>query len=506
MLIGVVLRRRSPPCCAPSGSSGIWTAWAVALVGLVFAVLSNASTWAGPATLVYGLALLAAAALGADGARARVAEQSFGWRQPVAALIAFAAAAGPLLVAAGWMIRGADGPLERRDPVQVPAFVAEESGTRDQARTLVLDSDSAAHVGYMLVRGSGARLGDAELAAADGENKHARQGRRQPRRRLRRRPGRPARRLRRALRPRPQGRAPRGQPRPGRHARPDPAQPAGRQRPVAGRPAGRARDHRPRLRRPAARRRRPRRASTPRSRPAPTAASCASPTPPTRAGRPPWTAGRSPATTVDGWAQGFELPASGGRLDVTFDDPDRATPPGCGPRARSPSSSWCSPCPAAAATSTTTSPRSPSSPPRPSRARAAGPAGCAPRPRPNRGQPTRRPEDARRPPPPEEAPAPPVPQQQTYGEWDTPTYAGAEYGTYGGEQQYQGAPQYPAGAYDQQQYQADPYQGGQYDPYAYGRHGRNAAYDQRTTRRTTPGLRPGVRPGPAAAAAARHRQ
>ena len=96
-----------------------------------------------------------------------MAEQSFGWRQPVAALIAFAAAAGPLLVAAGWMIGGADGPLERRDPVQVPAFVAEESGTRDQARTLVLDSDSTARVGYTLVRGSGARLGDAELAAAE---------------------------------------------------------------------------------------------------------------------------------------------------------------------------------------------------------------------------------------------------------------------------------------------------------------------------------------------------
>lgn len=26
-------------------------------------------------------------------------------------------------------------------------------------------------------------------------------------------------------------------------------------------------------------------------------------------------------TTVDGWAQGFELPATGGTLDVTYDDP-----------------------------------------------------------------------------------------------------------------------------------------------------------------------------------------
>ncbi|NEA91979.1 family 2 glycosyl transferase, partial [Actinospica acidiphila] len=139
-------------------------------VGLVFAALSNGSAWAGPATLVYGIALLAAGTLGADGARSRVAEQSFGWRQPVAALIALACAVGPLVLAVGWMVRGADGPVERRDPVQVPAFVAEESATRDQARTLVLDTDSADRVDYVLVRGSGARMGDAEIAAQDGEN------------------------------------------------------------------------------------------------------------------------------------------------------------------------------------------------------------------------------------------------------------------------------------------------------------------------------------------------
>ncbi|MEW2315727.1 glycosyltransferase [Streptomyces bauhiniae] len=149
---------------------GIRAAWAVALTGLLLAVLANRSAWAGPATLVYGIALLAAAALGADGARARVAEQSFGWRQPVAALIALACAVGPLVAAAGWMIRGADGPLERRDPAQVPAFVAEDAGTRDQARTLVLDSDSTARVRYTLVRGSGARMGDGEIAAADGSD------------------------------------------------------------------------------------------------------------------------------------------------------------------------------------------------------------------------------------------------------------------------------------------------------------------------------------------------
>ena len=117
-----------------------------------------------------------------------------------------------------------------------------------------------------------------------------------------------------------------------------------------------------------------------------------------------------------------------------------ATPPGCGRRVRSPSSWWCSPCPAAAVTSTTTFLRSGWCRRRTSPARAAAPAGCGPRP---------------------------------YGEWDTTGYASTEYGSYGGE--HQGVPpQYSPGAYEQQPYQADPYQGAQYDPYGYGN---TAPYD-----------------------------
>ncbi|MEU1804229.1 glycosyltransferase family 2 protein [Streptomyces sp. NPDC019937] len=143
------------------------TAWAVALTGFLFAAIGNGTAWAGPATLVYGLALLTAAVVGAEGARERVAAQSFGWRQPVALIIAVASAAAPLYAAVTWMVSGADGPLSRRDPSQVPAFVAAESDTRDQARTLVLTGGDS-RTDYALVRGSGARLGDGELAAAGG--------------------------------------------------------------------------------------------------------------------------------------------------------------------------------------------------------------------------------------------------------------------------------------------------------------------------------------------------
>lgn len=483
MLIGIVLAALAA-LLRSERQFGIWTAWGVALVGLVFAVLSNSSTWAGPATLVYGLALLAAAALGADGARARVAEQSFGWRQPVAVLIAFASAAGPLLVAAGWMIRGADGPLERHDPTQVPAFVAEESGTRDQARTLVLDSDSPAHVGYMLVRGSGTRMGDGEFAAADGENTKL-------------------------------------------------------DKVVANLVAGSGADQADELGGFAVRyvlvhKGAPREVSrvldatpglsrlsqadgsalwqvdeevsraaivTGSATPKPVAAGPVdihTTIPSGATGRvlrladsaaAGWTGtldGRPlTRTTVDGWAQGFELPASGGRLDVTYDDPIGHT-------------AWLWTQGALALVLVVLA--------LPGRRReidddlpeeelipAQAVAGEGRRARRLRAQAeaestdeTDDPADTGQfdafatntMPPPEEEAVAAIPQQQSYGEWDAASYAGAEYGTYGGEQ-YQANEQYPAGTYDQS-YQADPYQtgqGGQYDPYAYGGQPATPAYD-----------------------------
>ncbi|WP_094216542.1 glycosyltransferase family 2 protein [Streptomyces diastatochromogenes] len=460
MLIGIVLAALAA-LLRSERQLGIRTAWAIALVGLVFAVLSNHSTWAGPATLVYGIALLAAAALGADGARARVAEQSFGWRQPVAALIAFASAAGPLLVAAGWMIRGADGPLERRDPVQVPAFVAEDATTSDQARTLILDSDSTARVRYTLVRGSGARMGDAELAAADGEN-------------------------------------------------------AGLDKVVANLVAGSGADQAGQLGGFAVRyvlvhKGAPRdvtrvldathglsrlsqqngsalwrvdqqvsRATIVPAGGSGTAQSVAAgpvevhTTVPSGSGSrvlrladaasDGWTAtldGKPlTRTTVDGWAQGFQLPSTGGRLDVTYDAPITHT-----------AWLWAQGALAVVLVVLALPGRRrdmdddlPEEQPLPAQA-TAGEGRRARRLRAQAEEAADQ-EQPAVPPLPQEAPAA-VPHQQQYADWDATSYQGAEYPGYGADQ-YQGAGQYPAGGYDQQAYQPDPYQNGQYDPYAYG--------------------------------------
>ncbi|MFJ9907700.1 glycosyltransferase [Streptomyces sp. NPDC101152] len=461
MLIGVVLAALAA-LLRSERQSGIRTAWAVALVGLVFAVLSNDSTWAGPATLVYGIALLGAATIGADGARARVAEQSFGWRQPVAALIAFASLAGPLLIAGGWMIRGADGPVERRDPTQVPAFVAEESGTRDQARTLVLDSNSTARVGYTLVRGSGARMGDGEVAAADGENAQldkvvanlvAGSGADQADqlgkfavRYVLVHKGAP-REITRVLDATP------GLSRLSQQggsalwrvdqevARATITAASGAPQPVA---AGPVEIHTTVP-------------SGPDGRTLRLADTADAGWTATLDGKP------LTRTTVDGWAQGFQLPSTGGRLDVTYDDPITHT-------------AWLWAQGALAVVLVVLAlpgrrrdvdddlPEEPSVP-------AQAVAGEGRRARRLRAQGETEEADGN-----EEFPPPPaadtplaIPQQQAYDEWnpDPATYAPAQYGDYGEQQQYQGAEQYPAGTYDQT-YQADPYQNGQYDPYGYG--------------------------------------
>ncbi|MEV7451685.1 hypothetical protein AB0P20_23215, partial [Streptomyces nigra] len=190
-------------------------------------------------------------------------------------------------------------------------------------------------------------------------------------------------------------------------------------------------------------------------------------------------------TTVDGWAQGFELPASGGRLDVTYDNPFTHTVwlwaqgflavvlvvmalPG---RRRDIDDDLPEEQPVPAEAMAGEGRRA-----RRLRAQAEAEAEAA-------GQGTDAPEtqapedDDGFPPAPPQPPAAPadIPQQGSYGEWDTPGYQSPEYGGYQGEQ-YQDAQQYTGGGYDQT-YQADPYQGGQYDPYAYGGQDQAGAYD-----------------------------
>ncbi|WP_084713888.1 glycosyltransferase [Streptacidiphilus rugosus] len=154
-------------------------AWGAAGVGLIGTALVGTTTvvpgpgqtpvpaWAGPTTLITGVALLAAAAIGADHARERVAAINFGWRQPVAALVVLAAALAPVAAAGWWLLRGADGPLKRGDGLLVPAFIAQQAQGPDQSRSLVLRTgDQGQVISYTLVRAGGPTVGSSETTNA----------------------------------------------------------------------------------------------------------------------------------------------------------------------------------------------------------------------------------------------------------------------------------------------------------------------------------------------------
>lgn len=119
--------------------------------------------WPGPATLVWGAALLTAAGLAGDGLRQRMTDEAFGWRQPVAGIAALAALSVPILAAVWWVPAGAGDPLRRELPGVLPPFVAAEAMGPQAPRTLIVRPAPDGSVAYTLVNGAGPTLGDADV-------------------------------------------------------------------------------------------------------------------------------------------------------------------------------------------------------------------------------------------------------------------------------------------------------------------------------------------------------
>ena len=117
--------------------------------------------WPGPATLLLGLTMIAAAAVGIDGLRDRLAGRSFSLGQPLAAAVGVVALLAPILSAV-WFVAGLPTDLRKAPATAVPAFVAADAEGAQAPRTLVIDNDVAGRVTYTLLNGAGPRLGDAE--------------------------------------------------------------------------------------------------------------------------------------------------------------------------------------------------------------------------------------------------------------------------------------------------------------------------------------------------------
>jgi hypothetical protein len=154
--------------------------WALTLAGLVVGLfmsrihvtgptlITAVPAWPGFATVVMGAGLLLAALIGAEGARDRIAASNFGWQQPLSVGVTLLAIIAPAVAGLWWIRFGADDPVERRNPVVLPQFVAMDGQTADRPRTLVLRPRTTGLLSYSLLRDVGPRLGDAETAPRRG--------------------------------------------------------------------------------------------------------------------------------------------------------------------------------------------------------------------------------------------------------------------------------------------------------------------------------------------------
>lgn len=127
--------------------------------------------WAGPALSLAGAGLLAAAVLGADGARQRLRARSFGWRQPVVALLTAVAVLVPVAWTTTWAVQARAGlaaPLSTSDAV-VPAIGLQAQDEPASSRVLALALTPAGEgrvVRWQLLRTDGPTLVDDAAAVS----------------------------------------------------------------------------------------------------------------------------------------------------------------------------------------------------------------------------------------------------------------------------------------------------------------------------------------------------
>jgi len=164
----------------------VYAGWGVALGGLVLAlVVSRArltppqggapvSAWPGLAIAIAAAGLLLAAtplietigrALGRPSGRGRAdADRSGqGWRRAASVAGLAAVVSAPALAAGYWLADGLDGPVTAAGSPILPAFVAASAAGPDRARTLVLRQD-AGTLTYAILRAADPVPGEPELA------------------------------------------------------------------------------------------------------------------------------------------------------------------------------------------------------------------------------------------------------------------------------------------------------------------------------------------------------
>ncbi|WUI00627.1 glycosyltransferase family 2 protein [Spirillospora sp. NBC_00431] len=151
--------------------------WLLVVLGLLVAVLTSAATvtkgtdeapvWPGVALIFAGGGVLVAATTVVQRATGALAGNHLIY-QAGGAVVVVAALSAPVLAAGFWVAEGAGGPLGKTDPDTVPAFVHAPGGPR----TLVLHREPDGRLSYTLLRDARPRIGESEVV--DGGRAHDR--------------------------------------------------------------------------------------------------------------------------------------------------------------------------------------------------------------------------------------------------------------------------------------------------------------------------------------------
>ncbi|MDP3967376.1 MAG: glycosyltransferase family 2 protein [Nocardioides sp.] len=147
-------------------------AWGLVVAALALAAVLQRATVSVPGTgadvtasfvfplLVAQAAALVAAALAGDGLLHRYAGASFGWRQPVLAVVVLAALTTPVLGLAWWATGAGTDDLDRVTERGVPTYMAQLSADEVGFDVLVLTAEEAGRTTWSVRSGEGAVLGE----------------------------------------------------------------------------------------------------------------------------------------------------------------------------------------------------------------------------------------------------------------------------------------------------------------------------------------------------------
>lgn len=156
----------------PDTRRAVLRAWTVVVVALATTAVLASSTfstsssttdqplWMGFPLVVAQAAGIAAAALAGSGIRSRLTGASFGWRQPVGALVVVLAVLTPLASVLWWASSGSAGALHRGSGSDVPTYMTDAALEAPVNGVLVLRGSTASGFRYVLLRQPGMRLGD----------------------------------------------------------------------------------------------------------------------------------------------------------------------------------------------------------------------------------------------------------------------------------------------------------------------------------------------------------